>query len=100
VNDGVVASSVANRERWSFGRARIARRNRPIWITEFGCLNNSAPDAQTVVTFFNGAIAMFAKHPRLVRYAWYPWTTNHALVDSAGALTALGAAFAAAPAYK
>jgi hypothetical protein len=74
--------------------------NRPIWITEFGCLNNSAPDVQTVVTFFNGAIAMFAKHPRLVRYAWYPWTTNHALVDSAGALTALGAAFAAAPAYK
>ena len=29
-------------------------------------------------------------HPRLVRYAWYPWATNHALVDSGGALTALG----------
>jgi hypothetical protein len=43
---------------------------------------------------------MFAKHPRLARYAWYPWTANHALVDSAGALTALGAAVAAAPAYK
>ncbi len=74
--------------------------NRPIWITEWGCLNLSAPDAQTVVTFFNGAVAMFAKHPRLVRYAWYPWSTNLALVDSAGALTALGTAFAAAPAYK
>jgi hypothetical protein len=74
--------------------------NRPIWITEFGCLNNSAPDVQTVVTFFNGAVTMFAKHPRLVRYAWYPWATNHALVDSGGALTALGTAFAAAPASK
>jgi hypothetical protein len=74
--------------------------NRPIWITEFGCLNQSAPDAQTVVTFFNGAVAMFAKHPRLVRYAWYPWETNHALVDSGGALTTLGAAFTAAAAYK
>ena len=47
--------------------------DRPIRITEFGCLNQSAPDVQTVVTFFNGAVAMFAKHPRLVRYAWYPW---------------------------
>ncbi|HXU06109.1 MAG TPA: glycosyl hydrolase [Polyangia bacterium] len=74
--------------------------NRPIWITEFGCLNQSAPDVQTVTTFFNGAVAMFAKHPRVVRYAWYPWATNHALVDSSGALTALGTAFAAAPAYK
>ena len=54
----------------------------------------------TVVTFFNGAVAMFAKHPRLVRYAWYPWATNHALVDSNGAVTTLGPAFAAAPAYK
>ena len=74
--------------------------NRPIWITEWGCLNLSAPDVQTVVTFFNGAVAMFARHPRVVRYAWYPWATNHALVDSGGALTPLGTAFAAAPAYK
>ena len=74
--------------------------NRPIWITEWGCLNQSAPDVQTVVTFFNGAVAMFARHPRVVRYAWYPWATNHALVDSSGALTPLGTAFAAAPAYK
>ncbi len=74
--------------------------NRPIWITEWGCLNQSAPDVQTVVNFFNGAVAMFARHPRVVRYAWYPWATNHALVDSSGALTPLGTAFAAAPAYK
>ena len=90
------ASELENYIKWAEGFAG----NRPIWITEFGCLNQSAPDAQTVVTFFNGAVAMFAKHPRLVRYAWYPWETNHALVDSAGALTALGTAFAAAPAYK
>jgi Glycosyl hydrolase catalytic core len=90
------ASELENYIKWAEGIAG----NRPIWITEFGCLNQSAPDAQTVVTFFNGAVAMFAKHPRLVRYAWYPWETNHALVDSSGALTALGTAFAAAPAYK
>jgi len=90
------ASELDSYIKWAEGFAG----NRPIWITEFGCLNNSAPDVQTVVTFFNGAVTMFAKHPRLVRYAWYPWATNHALVDSAGALTALGTAFAAAPASK
>ena len=90
------ASELDSYIKWAEGFAG----NRPIWITEFGCLNNSAPDVQTVVTFFNGAVTMFAKHPRLVRYAWYPWATNHALVDTAGALTALGTAFAAAPASK
>jgi hypothetical protein len=74
--------------------------SRPIWLTEWGCLNDSAPDTQTVVNFYNGAVAMFAKHPRLVRYAWYPWSTNLDLVDSGGALTALGVAYAAAPSTR
>jgi hypothetical protein len=74
--------------------------SRPIWLTEWGCLNNSAPDTQTVVNFYNGAVKMFAKHPRLVRYSWYPWSTNLDLVDSGGALTALGTAYAAAPSFK
>ncbi|HEY7374976.1 MAG TPA: glycosyl hydrolase, partial [Polyangia bacterium] len=73
---------------------------RPIWLTEWGCLNDSAPDTQTVVTFYNAAVTMFAKHPRLVRYAWYPWSTNLDLVDSGGALTALGVAYAAAPSTR
>ena len=74
--------------------------NRPIWITEWGCLNNSAPDAQTVLNFYKGALAVFAKHPRVARYSWYPWSTNNELVNSDGTLTALGTAYAAAPAYK
>ena len=73
---------------------------RPIWLTEWGCLNNSAPDAQTVVAFFKGAVAMFAKHPRVRRYAWYPWSTNNGLVNSDGSLTDLGKAFAALPATR
>ena len=74
--------------------------NRPIWITEWGCLNNSAPDAQTVLNFYKGALAVFAKHPRVARYSWFPWSTNNELVNSDGTLTALGDAYAAAPAYK
>jgi hypothetical protein len=74
--------------------------NRPIWITEWGCLNVSAPDVQTVVNFYQGALAVFARHPRVERYAWYPWATNCGLVNSNGTLTALGTAYSQAPAYR
>ncbi len=74
--------------------------NRPIWITEFGCLNQSNPDAATVQAFYTGALAMFEKHPRIERYAWYPWIKNNELNNTDGSLTALGTAFAAAPAFK
>ncbi len=74
--------------------------NRPIWLTEWGCLNDSAPDVPTVVNFYNGALAVFARHPRVARYSWYPWSTNLDLVNSDGTLTTLGTAYSAAPAYK
>ncbi len=74
--------------------------NRPIWITEWGCLNQSAPDTATVVAFYKAAVAMFGKHPSIARYAWYPWSTNCELNDENGALTELGTAYAAAPAFK
>jgi len=74
--------------------------NRPIWITEWSCLNDSAPTPEGVLAFYKGALAVFAKHPRLVRYAWYPWATNCHLNDDSGALTPLGVAFAAAPPYR
>jgi len=73
---------------------------RPIWLTEWGCLNQSAPDVPTVITFYQGALAVFARHPRVERYAWYPWATNCGLNDQNGALTPLGEAYAAAPAYR
>jgi hypothetical protein len=74
--------------------------NRPIWVTEWGCLNDSAPDTQTVLNFYTGALAVFARHPRVARYSWYPWSTNNELVNSDGTLSTLGNAYAAAPAYK
>lgn len=74
--------------------------NRPIWLTEWSCLHDSAPTKEGVLAFYKGALAVFAKHPRLERYAWYPWTTNCELNDDVGALTPLGVAYAAAPAVK
>jgi hypothetical protein len=73
--------------------------NRPIWITEWGCLNLSNPDIATVQAFYSAAVAMFARHPRIERYAWYPWTTNNELI-TAGTLTSLGTAFSAAASTK
>jgi hypothetical protein len=72
---------------------------RPIWITEFGCLNASNPSAKVVEKFYASALEAIARHPQVERYAWYPWTTNNELVLS-GDLTPLGSAFAAAPATR
>jgi hypothetical protein len=86
-------------ESWIAGIEAIPG-NRPIWLTEWGCSNQSNPNAATVQTFFAGALAMFAKHPRVVRYAWYQWITYNELIDAdSGALTTLGTAYANAPAF-
>jgi hypothetical protein len=74
--------------------------NRPIWLTEWGCLNDSAPTADGVVAFYKGAVAVFARHPRVQRYAWYPWSTNCELNNDDGTLTSLGVAYAAAAEYQ
>jgi hypothetical protein len=73
--------------------------NRPVWITEWGCMHESNPNAEVVENFYSAAIAMFEKHPSIERYAWYPWLTHNGLVED-GKLTDLGEAFAAAPASR
>jgi hypothetical protein len=90
------ASGLESYIKWAEGFAG----NRPIWITEWGCLNASAPDTATVVGFLKGALAVFAKHPRVQRYSWYPWATNCGLVNKDGSLTELGMVYAAAPALR
>lgn len=72
---------------------------RPIWLTEWGCMNASNPDAATVENFYAAACAMFENHPLLERYAWYPWNTYNHLTEN-GELTGLGELFAAAPSHK
>ena len=75
--------------------------NRPIWLTEWGCLNDSNPSEAVVQAFYEGAVTMFANHPRLVRYGWYQWETNNELVnDDGGGLTSLGETFAMEPGTK
>lgn len=72
---------------------------KPIWITEFGCMNQSNPSAEVVKNFYAAAIEMFGRHSSVERYAWYPWNANNDLVAS-GNLTALGTAFGQAAALR
>ena len=69
----------------------------PLWLTEWGCMNASNPDVATVQAFYTGAVAMFAKHPRLQRYAWYQWNPNNELTNADHTPTALGTVYASAP---
>ncbi|MGC4087173.1 MAG: glycosyl hydrolase [Polyangiaceae bacterium] len=90
------AATFENYLKWAEG----VTGTRPIWITEWGCMNQSNPDKPTVEAFLTGAIAMLAKHPRVERYSWYPWNTNNELVNTDGTLTNLGTIYSNAPATK
>jgi hypothetical protein len=73
---------------------------KPIWITEWGCLNVSGPTAATVQGFYDSAIVMFQKHPLIERYGWFlsRATDTNALVNTTTVtLTPLGTDYAAAP---
>jgi hypothetical protein len=74
--------------------------NRPLWLTEWGCMNASNPDVATVQAFYTGAVAMFAKHPRLERYAWYQWDTYNELTNTDHSLTTLGTVYASEPSTR
>ncbi len=74
--------------------------NRPIWITEFGCMNQSNPNRATVQAFYSAALRVLARHPRVERHSWYPYLANNELVESGGALTPLGTILANAPANR
>jgi hypothetical protein len=98
-NSGSCDAKAANLEsyiKW----AEALPGNLPIWLTEWGCMNASNPDVATVQAFFTGAVTMFAKHPRLQRYAWYQWDTNNELTNSDHSLTSFGIQYASEPATR
>lgn len=66
---------------------------RPIWVTEFGCLDACNIDRQTVRQFYNDAVTVM-EQMGIERWCWYTPEKNHALVEN-GKLTGLGRDFAA-----
>jgi hypothetical protein len=66
---------------------------RPVWVTEFGCLDASNTDEKTVRQFYNDAVKVL-EDLGIERWCWYTPEKNHALVDG-GKLTGLGQDFVA-----
>ena len=98
-NSGSCDAKAANLEsyiKWAEGLTG----NLPIWLTEWGCMNDANPDDATVQAFFEGAVAMFAKHPRLERYAWYQWDPHNYVTNSDHSLTPLGTVYASEPSTR
>lgn len=68
-------------------------KDRPIVVTEFGCLDKSKPDQETVSQFYEGAVPVMQRLG-IERWAWYTPEKYHALVNDGG-LSDLGRIFAA-----
>jgi hypothetical protein len=66
---------------------------RPVWVTEFGCLDASNADEQTVRQFYNDAVKVL-ENLGIERWCWYTPEKNHTLVDGEK-LTDLGQDFVA-----
>jgi hypothetical protein len=90
------AATLENYIRW----AESFPGNRPIWITEFGCMHQSGPNPAAVQAFYKAALKVFERHPRIQRHSWYPWLPNNGLANANGTLTPVGTAVAQAPAYR
>jgi hypothetical protein len=77
---------------------------RPIWITEWSC---RLQPVDVVNKFYTDALAMFKKHPLVVRYAWFLTRSasdpsnmdfnNATLLDPSGNPSTLGNEYIAAP---
>jgi hypothetical protein len=77
---------------------------RPIWLTEWSCRLQAV---DVVNKFYTDSLAMFKKHPLLVRYGWFETRSasdpddmdfnNATLLDVNGNPTALGNEYIAAP---
>ena len=74
-------------------RIKKVANGRPIWVTEFGCLGESASDELTVRQFYQEAVPVM-KRLGIERWAWYTPAKYHALVDNKR-LTQLGMDFLA-----
>lgn len=77
---------------------RILSHGYPVWLTEWGCYDESASDVED---FYDEAVAWMSARPEIERYAWFltrgvpedPAWNAQRLVDSGGNLTALGQAY-------
>jgi hypothetical protein len=74
-----------------------SRYKRPLWLTEFACLDTAAPSAAQEMTFMQAVLPILEANPAVERYAWftgrYPDASAVDLFAGPGELTPLGQAY-------
>lgn len=77
------------------------RYNKPLWVTEFACLDTTNPNAADELTYMAAVVAMLEADPMVHRYAWFtgrdPAQSAVDLLGADGVLTPLGQAYISLP---
>lgn len=75
--------------------------NRPIWLTEFSCLDGADKSVAVQQAYMKTALDILESDPAVFRYSWFtgrfPSVTTINLLGASGQLTALGAQYVAHP---
>ncbi len=85
---------------WYLGQFE-SRYNKPLWLTEFSCLDSSTITADVEAAYMRDALPLLEGDPNVARYAWFTGrSTSQPAVNLLGAdgrLTPLGQIYTSAP---
>lgn len=77
------------------------RYNKPLWVTEFACLDTASPTAAQQLSYMKAVVPIFEADPLIQRYAWFtgrdPSQPAVDLLRADGVLTPLGQAYVDLP---
>ena len=79
---------------------KMKKYNRPLWVTEFACVDGGPWSVDQVKAYAVAATAWLEQEPSVFRYSWFSGRTsipNVALLGDSGALTAVGSAYLSQP---
>ena len=79
---------------------KMKKYNKPLWVTEFACVDGGPWSVDQVKAYATTAAAWLEQEPSVFRYSWFSGRTdipNVALLGNSGALTAVGTAYVNAP---
>ena len=85
---------------WYLGQFE-SRYNKPLWLTEFACLDSGTINADVEAAYMRDALQLLESDPHVARYAWFTGrSTSQPAVNLLGAdgrLTPLGQIYVSAP---
>lgn len=85
----------------NFNLNSLKQFNKPIWLTEFSCLDGADKGPAAQSKYMTAALDILEKDPAVFRYAWFtgrwPGEPGISLLGASGQLTALGTQYVSAP---